>query len=178
MANLAVFPAAVRAAGVWTVSASHLADAETVTFGGKVYTFKNTVSTTDGNVYLPTGGDDAADVAAVANLIKAINLTGVAGTDYGTNMVKHAMVYAVAGATTRKVKVIAKCPGTAGNYIAFVDGSSAGSVDAAVLGTAVAGVGDGITELLAYIANIENTCQVNAQVQSYIDAIQAALPAA
>ena len=176
MANLAVFPTAIRAAGVWTISAGHLADAETVTIGGKVYTFKNTVSTTDGNVYLPTGSDDAADVAAAANLIKAINLSGTAGTDYGTNTVKHAMVYAVAGSTTRKVKVLAKCPGTAGNYIAFVDGTAQASVDAATLGTAVAGVGDGIVELLAYIADIESHSQVNAQVQSQIDAIQAALP--
>ena len=55
---------AVKASGVWTLSAGHLANAEYVTFGGKTYTFKNTVSTTDGNVYLPTGGNDAADVAA------------------------------------------------------------------------------------------------------------------
>lgn len=119
----------VKATGTWTISAGHLANAEYVTFDGKVYTFKNTITTSDGDVYLPTGGDDAADVVAGANLAAAINLSGTAGTDYGLCTTVHPTLSA--SYLTRVVTLTAKIPGANGNTITLTDNTGQASVSGA-----------------------------------------------
>ena len=59
----------------------------------------------------------------LGNLIKAINLTGVAGTDYDSATMKHGTVYATdeAGDT---MDAIARTAGTAGNSIVTTEGGS------------------------------------------------------
>ena len=106
---MAIF-SGVKAAGTWTVSASHLADAETLAIGGITYRFKTTMAQAY-DVYLPAGGNDAADVALVANLIKAINASGTAGTEYYAGTLKHKMVKAAAGGTARIMVVTDVTPG-------------------------------------------------------------------
>lgn len=99
------------AAATSTLTGSAFADTETVTIGGKVYTFQASLTNVDGHVY-----KGANDTAALANLKKAINLTGTAGTDYATAMTKHTMVKAVSSdATTLVIEALIK--GTLGNQI-------------------------------------------------------------
>jgi hypothetical protein len=123
-----------KASGVWTISAGHLANAEYMTIDGKRYTFLNTLLGADGDVYLPTGSNDAADVAALISLVKAINLdgTGTAGTNYGQLTTRHPTVSAVV-TSARVMTVTAKIPGSNGNTIAFSDNTAQASVDHAHL---------------------------------------------
>lgn len=58
-------------------AAANVADTETVTIGGKVYTFQATLTNVDGNVKV---GADAA--TSLANLHAAINLGSGAGTAF------------------------------------------------------------------------------------------------
>lgn len=62
---------------------------ETVTIGAKTYTWASPVGTTDGNVLV--GGSAAA---SALNLIRAVNLSGTAGTEYGTNTSLNSSVWA------------------------------------------------------------------------------------
>lgn len=84
---------------------------DTVTIGAVTYTFKASVTTTANEVKM--GGTAAL---TLANLKKAINLSGVGGTDYGSSTVIHPTVGAgVLDATT--LKLYAKTGGTGGNSL-------------------------------------------------------------
>lgn len=115
---------AVAAKGVYTASA--LADADTVVIGGVTYTFDSTLAATPNHVHRT--GVLATDLA---NLAKAINDSGVEGTDYGAGTVAHATVSAVSGAST--LTATAKTGGTAGNAIATTDTATGGAWGAATL---------------------------------------------
>jgi len=115
---------AVASTGVLTASA--IANGDTITIGAKVYTFQDTLTDVDGNV--KRSGTLATDLA---NLVKAINLTGVAGTDYATSSVIDANVSAVSDATT--MTVTAKTAGTAGDAIASTETSATAAWGAATL---------------------------------------------
>lgn len=52
-------------------------DGQTITIGSKVYTFKTSLTPTEGEVLINGGGD-----AALLNLIRAINHSGTPNTDY------------------------------------------------------------------------------------------------
>ncbi|HET8784174.1 MAG TPA: hypothetical protein VFM38_00950, partial [Candidatus Limnocylindrales bacterium] len=75
---------------------------ETVTIGGKVYTWKAAITTADGDVQI--GGDIAA---SLANLRAAINLSGGAGTAYGALTTKHPSVTVPEPAVNSTLTVIA-----------------------------------------------------------------------
>ena len=85
---------------------------DTVTIGGKVYTFQTTLTNADGNVLI---GSDAE--ATIDNFVSAINLSG-AGTPpvYGVSMTKSVHVSAVKSGTNKLV-VTALLGGADGNAI-------------------------------------------------------------
>jgi len=118
-------PAAVAATGTLT-NATNFLNTETVTIDGKVYTFQTTLTNVDGNVQI---GATVAD--SHANLAAAINLDGVAGTDYAAAMTIHPTVFAIDTATT--TVVTAKIAGTAGNAIATTETTATGSWGGATL---------------------------------------------
>lgn len=120
-------PAALTAAtGVLTLTAN-AGNAETVTIGGKVYTFQTVLTNVDGNVLI-----GATASASIDNLIAAINLGAGAGTTYAAATTLHPSVSASAGAgDTMDVK--AKTPGAAGNSIATTETLANGSFGAATL---------------------------------------------
>jgi len=91
---------------------------DTVTIDSVVYTYKATVTTTAGEVLL-----GATAAAALANLKKAINLSGVGGTDYGSLTVIHPTVTA-GDLTATTLKLFAKTGGTAGNSLGSTEGST------------------------------------------------------
>jgi hypothetical protein len=78
-------PAAVKAKNTLTSTAIPN-DGDTVTIGAKVYTFQTVLTDVDGNVAI--GGSQAQ---AMENLRRAINLDGVAGTNYATSMTSNAL---------------------------------------------------------------------------------------
>jgi len=105
--------AGVAATGTLT-STANFANGETVTIDAKVYTFQTVLTDVDGNVNI--GGTQAL---SMENLRRAINLDGIAGTDYATSMTLHPTVSATDTATT--TDVTAKKAGTFGNSIATTE---------------------------------------------------------
>jgi hypothetical protein len=115
---------------------------DTVTVGGKVYTYKASVTTVDGEVDL---GANAAE--ALANLKAAINLGAGAGSLYGSGTVVNPDVVAdTLTATTLVVR--AKVPGTVGNFIAATEASTQLSWGAAVLAGGTGSIKDDIEALI------------------------------
>lgn len=116
-------------------------DTNTMTIGGKEYTFQGTLTDADGNIEI------AGTLAGTkTNVINAINLTGTPGTGYAASMTLHPTVYASAAWVGNDLVLTAKTRGTAGNSIATTETFTAGTnvFDAATLGTTYAGldVGD------------------------------------
>ena len=116
------------------------ANNDTVTIGATTYTFKTAL--TGANQVL-IGGTAAV---SAANLIAAVNDTGVEGTNYGTGTTANASAVALAGNTTTAVRVRAITAGYAGNSIALTESSSSLAVSGSTLSGAVIGlsVGDQI----------------------------------
>lgn len=124
---------AVASVGKITSDATAPSDADTVTIDTKVYTFKTALTPAEGEVLI---GVSAA--VALDNLKSAINHTGTPDTDYKCAAV-HPTVEATTNADTTQL-VAAKTKGVAGNAIALAEASTHLTVDAATLGTEVAGV--------------------------------------
>ena len=122
-----------------TFTDASVANAETVIVGGKTYTFETVLTNVDGNVAL--GADNTA---ALANLAAAIDVSGVAGTQYAAAMTANTQVLPVSSDATTLV-VRAKIAGTLGNQIASTDTAGGGWGAATLAG----GTGDVIGDLLA-----------------------------
>lgn len=145
----------VKATGTLTATVNYT-NLETVTIGGKVYTFQTPLTNVDGNV------DIGADLtASLLNLRNAINAAGgVAGTDYAAATTAHPTVEATASnATTLTVRAL--LGGTAGNAITTVESSANSSFGG---GTLAGGTNSTVTAWtpLRYTGeslnfNIENT---------------------
>jgi len=124
---------AVASVGTITSDATAPSDGDTVTIDTKIYTFKTALTPTEGQVLI---GVSAA--VALDNLKSAINHTGTPDTDYSCAAV-HPTVEATTNSDTTQL-VAAKTKGVAGNSIALEEVSTHLTVDAATLGTTVAGV--------------------------------------
>jgi len=108
----------INAQGTLTSTGVIPADNDTVTIGATVYRFK-TVLVTAFDVLI-----NGSAANALINLKKAINLTGVAGTDYGTGTTVHPTVLAsTITATTLLVEAKVLQSGTAGNSIVTTETS-------------------------------------------------------
>ena len=91
-------------------------DTQTVTIGAKTYTFQASLTDSDGNIKIGATVDDT-----VNNLANAINLKGVAGTDYATSMTIHPSVRAIADTANDQVHIYAKTAGAGGESIATTE---------------------------------------------------------
>lgn len=105
------------AAAVTTLTSSGVfGNTETVTIGGKVYTFQTALTNVDGNVLI-----GANQTASHLNLLNACNLTGSgaqgAGTAYATLMTINQQVIATSSTGTTTV-FGARIKGGTGNQIA------------------------------------------------------------
>jgi hypothetical protein len=121
---------AVAANGTLTLTGQPL-NTETVTLGGKVYTFQTALTNADGNVLI-----GASTAASLTNLIAAITLGAGAGTGYATAMTANTSVTMVQAAGTTAT-VTALIPGTAGNAIASTETLTNGSFGGATLANGV-----------------------------------------
>jgi len=126
---------AVAAQGTLTMD-TQPSDGDTYTIGSKTYTFQTTLTDVDGNVNI--GGTLAQ---AKLNLVAAIDLSGVAGTDYATSMTAHTEV-SVAAFSGDDAVITALVAGESGNSIATTETFTAGTnvFDGATLGSTTLGV--------------------------------------
>jgi len=124
---------AVAAVGKLTSDTISPIDGDTVTLDTKVYTFKSSLTPTEGEVLI---GVSAA--VALDNLKAAVNHEGVPDTDYKCAAM-HPTVIATTNTDTTQL-FAARTKGVAGNSIVFEEAGTHTSVDAATLGTEVAGV--------------------------------------
>jgi hypothetical protein len=106
------------AQGTLTSTGTNVANNDTVTIGSKTYTFQTALTNVDGNVKIA-----ATAALSLVNLYNAINLSGVAGTDYATLMTIHPTV-AAADKTATTLIVHAKTSGTSGNVLATTETSA------------------------------------------------------
>lgn len=134
--------AVVYALGTLTASGNP-ANTETVTVGGKVYTFQTTLTNVDGNVKI---GADAE--TSLANLYNAINLGTGAGTAYATAMTANDHVRATSKTATTLV-VKSRVPGLIGNLIASTETSTVLAWGAATLASGSGSVTTDIRTLLS-----------------------------
>ena len=111
------------------------ADSNTMTVDTKVYTFEDSLTNVDGNIY--TGGSLAQ---AKLNVVAAFDLSGVAGTDYATLMTAHPSVD-IATFIVNDSILTAKVGGAAGDTIVTTETfTPAGNIfDDVTLGTTRAG---------------------------------------
>lgn len=155
---MSLISALVRATA--TITAGTIANAETITVGGKVYTFQTTLTDVDGNVKI--GADDDEDMD---NLVAAINLGAGAGTAYAAAMTANPHVTAVAdGASPNVVTVRAKVPGRIGNLIGLAEATTGAVVSGAVLAS---GSGD----IYVAVREIRLHGQPNSSILSALDAM-------
>lgn len=108
---------------------------DTVTIGAVTYTFKASVTTTANEVKI---GADAAE--SLANLKKAINLTGTGGTEYGSATVIHPTVRA-STLTATTLLLVAKTAGTGGNALASTEAAATLSFGAGTFAGGAAATG-------------------------------------
>lgn len=141
------------ATGTLTSDNTAPSDGDTVTIGTKVYTFKTTLTPTEGQVLINSTAD-----AALLNLIRAINHTGTPGTDYSV-AAANAFVSAASSVTSHAFAVTALTPGPAGNSIATTETSAHLSWGAATL---TGGANDATTGLAVVIVreHSENTMPI------------------
>lgn len=153
---------ATRANAVLTSTGVNVSNADTVTVGGKVYTFQTTLTNVDGNVLI-----GASTAASLANLAAAINLSAGAGTTYAAAMTANTMVgNAVATATT--VTVYALLPGKVGGLIATTKVAVTLSWSGATLAAGTDGVGNAQADLVAFITLLRDRVQVNSHADTFV----------
>lgn len=145
----------VAASGTLTVVT--LADTNTVTIDGKVYTFQDTLTNVDGNVKR-----DADDSISIDNLIAAVNIEAGSGTLYAAATTLHATVSASAGAGDT-MTATAKVAGLDGNAIAVSETLTDGSWAAATL---LGGVGHTATlPADSWVPTFEGTADLAGQAK-------------
>lgn len=93
-----------------TSNNTNVSDGDTLTVGGKTYTFKTALTPTEGEVLIGANAD-----ASLLNLIRAINHTGTPDTDYKCAAANVA-VSADAAVTSHSFNVYPKALTTAGIY--------------------------------------------------------------
>jgi hypothetical protein len=135
-------------------TAGEWVDGETVVIGGVTYTAKDALTDTDGFVKV-----GVTYAATLANLAAAINLNGVAGTQYATSQTRNAHVSAAVSGND--VVLTAVVPGAQGNHIPADAGTSDITVDNATLENGSGNPAVFFEELFQYN-------QVNSEVQQHL----------
>lgn len=107
-----------KAKGTLTSDNTNITDGDTVTIDTKVYTFRDTLTPTEGEV-LKGGSADAS----LLNLIRAINHSGTPGTDYSC-AAAHPTVTAATSVTAHAFVVTAIVIGSAGNSVVTTEVST------------------------------------------------------
>ena len=148
---------AVGALGTMTVTggASQIADGYTVTIDTKVYTFKTTLTPTEGEILI-----GISDTAALLNLLNAINQDGTPNTDYKVAAAHPTVEGTSSDATT--IVVTALIAGVVGNAIATTKSGAEISWGAVTLESGVDGTVGVANEFCADGSYLYHCVAVNA----------------
>lgn len=144
-----IYDVGTAASGTLTSDQTRPADGATIRIGNKTYTFKTTLTPTEGEVFISnTGGDEATKADnTLLNLIRAINHTGTPNTDYKCAAV-HTQVTAAASVTSHAFAVTAIASGTGPNAYITLSSSAHLSWGAGTLASGAAGAaGDGMLRI-------------------------------
>lgn len=123
----------VRATGTLTSDNTNVSAGDTVQIAGKKYTFRAAPSV-EGDVLIGADAD-----ASLLNLIRAINHSGTAGTDY-VDARAHPQVSAATSVTAHAFAITARQPGTAPNSYETIETAAHLSWGGTVLSGGVAAV--------------------------------------
>jgi len=127
------------------------ADGATIVIGNVTYTAKTTLTGAPYEVFINTTA-----AAFLANLKKAINGTGTAGTDYGVGTVAHPQVIATT-VTSATLLIVAIVNGTGSNTIGTTQaGTSHCTWTGTTMNAGTPGTGAGPTGLLNLTLNMAN----------------------
>lgn len=107
-----------RASAVLTSDNNNTLDGGTVVLGAKTYTFKNTLTPTEGEVLVGANAD-----ASLLNLIRAVNHTGTPDTDYKC-AAANADIVAVASVTSHTATFVSRSSETTANALASTETSA------------------------------------------------------
>lgn len=161
---------------------TNVANGDTVTINGKVYTFQTTLTNVDGHVQIASSAGSFPTVAdaTLFNLLLAVNLTGTAGTNYATATTRNASVTAINQDTTNHVLYLqANATGTAGNTLTLAKTSTNLTVGGATFSgggsdpNQITQIQIGSTNLLSsYVAYNQSPNQTAADVVTAINANQ------
>lgn len=149
----------VKATALLTVTGQP-SDTNTVTVGGKVYTFQTSLTDSDGNVLIGTDAEDS-----IKNLRAAVNLGAGSGTKYAASMTVNP--YARAADTSATVMTLtAETSGTVGNLIDSTETHANGSFAAAVFQ-------NGAGTIKAAIDELQAEAQLNSDVLEFLALMEA-----
>ncbi len=136
--------------------AENAADTNTVTIGGKVYTFRAS-PVADGDVKL-----GASTAASITNLVAAVSLSGSVGETLYDNLMTANPYCRVRSSNATTIVFEAKTAGAVGNLIPSSDTLAGAS---AFTSTVLAG---GAGSIDAALVIIRDQCQVNSEVYSLL----------
>jgi hypothetical protein len=159
---------AIKAQGTLTI-ALQPSNGETFSIGTKTYTFLSALTNTDGAIQI-----GASLAQTQKNVVAAINLTGVPGSQYASATSLSADVTAN-DPVGNNIVLTAKLGGTAGNSIATTETmlGAGNQFDAATLGTTRAGAAESdansdSSSSLSWIDSIQTAQQYNSQDTFYL----------
>lgn len=132
----------VAASGTINATAGIPADNDTFVLNGKTYTFKTTLSNTDGFVLI-----GASATTAIANLVAAVTLGAGAGTTYAAATTAPTGITAAVSSPATVATITATAVGTAGNSLTLAKTGTNLAVSGATLsgGVAISGSRSGAT---------------------------------
>ncbi len=143
--------------------AAEATDGETLVIAGKTYTFRATVGDLDGSVHIgATVADTVANLVAAINLDATLGETGSgAGTDYGTDMTVHPLIYATWVVATGVITLYCKVPGAIGNQLGVANGTASLTIGNATLEN---GAGD----VPAFFEGLFDLNQINSELAAHL----------
>jgi flagellin len=146
-----------KGTSVNTFNGTAVGNNDTVLVGGTTYTFKTALTGAANEVLIGLTGD----TTALANLQKAINLSGIAGTDYGTGTAINAGVVA-SGASATNLTVTSKVNGLAAPVFTYTNVSANGAAatqvqTAGLVGTEITAGGQNYTFVTNLSTNVGST---------------------
>lgn len=107
---------AVAASNIVTSNNTNVSNLDTVTVNGKIYTFKTTMTATEGEIHIGADAD-----ASLLNLARAINNSGgTPVTDYQV-AAAHPTVSSSATVTSHTITLTALTKGTVGNALTLAE---------------------------------------------------------
>lgn len=125
------------------------ANASVVTINGKAYTFQTSLTAGNGHVAIGASAD-----IALTNLLLAINLTGTAGTNYGTGTTKNTDVTAINYDTTNhKLLLQAIMSGAAGDALTL---AQTGTTHLTLSGAVFSGGATDANQITQIIVGVQN----------------------